>query len=534
MKDVESEQEEKKEKNLAESFASKVLSRPFYGEIGQKDKKGSRQKKERKNESNIFKHSNILQLRKKFFSRSSQDNYRNKLKFMKKQSNGSTLFSIKQNSEKHQLKNNTSQRKNQNPQQQQQQQKNQNLKQQKKQIPQRQKTHQKQEIKCDKKKAQKLSSSDRGEVKVQMKQKNLPEELFVITQQQKPLAQNKHLFKYSTNMSMQTFKSVKIKGKIDSKKGEIFKSYKTIEKKEKNHSVPEFIPRYKRNSKNATLINFNKFSKVTKKRASTSGISDEYVNETHQDEYTKNQNNSNNESNIYSRSTYNSNITSTNNHANNIHPSHKIPERKTKPIFVVVNARMYQLGNEVFMLNYNNPDTHSQLAHASPQFFQLSPSPSPSSSYSPSSPSLYLLQPYQSYLLSNETFDNLTLLQKPTSSASQFQPTSSSTSSSSSSSSFSSPNFPQSSSEPPPHQPSQQHFQPLQTNHPLYPSSSPLSPPLSHLHLPSQFPTRHSHPPPPPLSSLPYYRGNSADVSILLESLMWGYDKRLRPSYKGW
>ena len=30
-----------------------------------------------------------------------------------------------------------------------------------------------------------------------------------------------------------------------------------------------------------------------------------------------------------------------------------------------------------------------------------------------------------------------------------------------------------------------------------------------------------------------YYRGDSANVSLLLESLLRGYDKRLRPNYNG-
>ena len=43
--------------------------------------------------------------------------------------------------------------------------------------------------------------------------------------------------------------------------------------------------------------------------------------------------------------------------------------------------------------------------------------------------------------------------------------------------------------------------------------------------------------PPPPIDpgggSSDYYEGESANVSRLLDSLLRGYDKRLRPNYKG-
>jgi len=35
------------------------------------------------------------------------------------------------------------------------------------------------------------------------------------------------------------------------------------------------------------------------------------------------------------------------------------------------------------------------------------------------------------------------------------------------------------------------------------------------------------------VSGRDFYRGDSADVSLLLDSLLVGYDKRLRPNYSG-
>ena len=150
--------------------------------------------------------------------------------------------------------------------------------------------------------------------------------------------------------------------------------------------------------------------------------------------------------------------------------------KSNKPIYVLVNGRMYQLGKEIFSLKLNE------------QFQSVTISPTPTSS----SPIVFVFPSYQTYFLKNKSYENYTLfhLQQVT------------------------PNIPFISSG----------FLPVYSKN-ISQSSNQNENVLSQFNQQAKF-ERYLNP-------FPYYRGNSADVSFLLESLMWGYDKRLRPSYKG-